>query len=543
MNGIIDCEQGSILITLATIEGVDSCKAAPDSNSFRRLRTSVSNSISIAHKQTLSSVLDGASPDRALLVFLTAQIVIWTVVPRLFAISLPLDVVSDGLSWGHEWQWGYFKHPPLPPWMVELFYDLLGDTGPFLLSQLAIAATYAFVFLLGREMMPARAALTATLLLAGVYYFSIPTPEFNHNVAQMPIWAWATFSYFKASRTGRLRWWAMLGFAGGAAVLIKYASAVLFLAMLAHLLSTRKTASAFASPGPWLALAVLAAVISPHIVWLVQNHFPTVGYAAARAGHTGGIVSRILEPLHFLVSQLVTILLCGLIAAAIGLLRPVRLPSLEDEDFRFLVFLGLGPALITALLSLTTGFGVRDMWGAPMWNLTGLIIVYAMRPRWQQTSMPLLYGWIAVLFVVLPLAYVLSTAIGPEWRGKPSRTEWPDRALAQTFSASWQSAVHRPLDIVAGDGWLAGLIALRVQPRASVFIDADPRHAPWITKARLAREGALVVWQTGGTDSPPAALALPGLRVMGVKTFSWPREPSAKPLRVGWGIVAPGSSP
>jgi hypothetical protein len=33
--------------------------------------------------------------------------------------SLPLDVVSDGLSWGHEWQWGYYKHPPLPSWEVE----------------------------------------------------------------------------------------------------------------------------------------------------------------------------------------------------------------------------------------------------------------------------------------------------------------------------------------------------------------------------------------------------------------------------------------
>ena len=499
--------------------------------------------ISTAHERKRGWALESASPNTVLLAFLVAQIVIWTIVPRLFAISLPLDVVSDGLSWGHEWQWGYFKHPPLPPWTVEAFFDTFGDTGPFLLSQLAVAATYIFVFLLGREMMPARAALMATLLLTGVYYFSIPTPEFNHNVAQMPVWAWATLSYFKALRTARLRWWAMLGLAGGVAVLTKYASAVLFLAMLAHLLSTRKTVAAFASPGPWLALAVLAAVISPHIVWLVQNHFPTVGYAAARAGHSGGILSRIFAPLHFLVSQVATILLCGLIAAAIGLLRPAPLPSLQDDDFRFLVFLGLGPALITALLSMATGFGIRDMWGAPMWNLTGLIIVYAMRSRWLQTSMPMLYGWVAVLFVVLPFAYALSTAIVPEWRGKPSRTEWPDRALAETFSTAWQGSVHRPLDIVAGDGWLAGLIALRARPRASVFIDADPRHAPWITKARLAREGALVVWQTDGTDSPPAGLSLLGLRIMGVKTFSWPREPSARPLRVGWGIVAPVASP
>lgn len=112
-----------------------------------------------------------------LLHFILAQIVIWTVVPWLAGVSLPLDVVSDGLGWGHEWQWGYFKHPPLPSWFAEASFDALGDIGPFLLSQLAIAITYAFVFLIGRAMMPAREALIGTLLLAGVYYFSIPTPE------------------------------------------------------------------------------------------------------------------------------------------------------------------------------------------------------------------------------------------------------------------------------------------------------------------------------------------------------------------------------
>src|SRR5580698_8298889 len=367
-----------------------------------------------------------------------AQIVIWTVVPWLFAVSLPLDVVSDGLGWGHEWQWGYFKHPPLPSWMAEAFFDALGNVGPFLLSQIAVSITFAFVFLIGREMMPSRQALIGTLLLVGVYYFSIPTPEWNHNIAQMPVWAWASFAYLKAIRNGRWRWWAMLGLACGVAVLTKYASAVLFLAILAHMLSTRKTAAAFATPGPYIALAVLLAVIAPHLVWLVQNHFPTFNYAAARAGHGETVVHRILAPFGFLLSQIATLLPALIIAAAIGLLRCTPLPRLDDENFRFLVFLGVGPALITAVISLLSGFGIRDMWGAPMWNLTGLLIVYTMQPRWPQISMPALYGWLLALFVVMPFAYVVATALGPEWRSKPSRTEWPDRALAETFSASWQ---------------------------------------------------------------------------------------------------------
>ena len=502
---------------------------------------SLATSSARAHKPAGFSALNDFSPVGVLLLFIAAQIVVWTVVPRLFAISLPLDVVSDGVSWGHEWQWGYFKHPPLPSWAVEVFFDLFGDTGPFLLSQIAIGATYALVYRLGRAMMPARQALIGTLLLASIYYFSIPTPEFNHNVAQMPVWAWATLAYYEAVETGRLRWWAALGLAAGVAVLTKYASAALLLAILAHMISTRNGRAAFLSPGPWLALAVSVLVVSPHVVWLCQNHFSTFSYAAGRAGHGAGFLRRILVPLRFLIAQFAILLPCLIVAGAVGLLRPVPLPPRDDKRFRFLLFLGLGPALITALLSFLTGFGIRDMWGTPMWNLSGLLIVYAIQPRWPRTSLPALYAWVVAFFVILPVAYVVSTSLGPEWRGKVSRTEWPDRAMAKAFAGAWQSEIRRPPSIVAGNGWLAGLIAMRLDPRASVFVDADSQHAPWITPARLAREGALVVWQTGKSDSPPATLSLPGMRIMGVKTFAWPRQPSMKPLRIGWGIVAPAS--
>jgi 4-amino-4-deoxy-L-arabinose transferase-like glycosyltransferase len=226
-----------------------------------------------------------AEPQAWLALLICAQLVFWTLVPWLLAISLPLDVVSDGLSWGHEWQWGYYKHPPLPSWTVELFFDALGDLGPFLLSQIAIGATYVFVFLLGREIMDARRAAVGTLLLTGIYYFSIPTPEFNHNVAQMPIWAAASFFYFKAWKTRQLRWWLALGLAAGLGLLTKYPTALLLATMVIHLASTRKSRSAFLSPGPYVAIAICIAVVSPHLVWLYRSGFQTLHYAVVRGGN------------------------------------------------------------------------------------------------------------------------------------------------------------------------------------------------------------------------------------------------------------------
>jgi 4-amino-4-deoxy-L-arabinose transferase-like glycosyltransferase len=484
-------------------------------------------------------ISNDAGVRRTLIIFLLLQVLIWTIVPYHFAISLPLDVVSDGITWGREWQWGYFKHPPMQAWLNEAFFVGLGDIGPFLLSQLAVISTYVLVFLLGRKMVPTREALIATLLLYAVYYFSIPSPEFNNNIAQLPLWALAAFAYYQALSDHKLRWWSLLGLAAGLGGLTKYSMIVIVFAIIAHALSSAKSRKVFATPGPYVAILISLAVVFPHIIWLFDNKFPTFTYAASRAGHDPGLFDRLFDPIRFVISQIVTSLLCIIVAIAIGLLRPIPLPSWRDENFRFLVFLGLGPCLITATLSLVSGFGLRDMWGTPMWDLTGLLIVYAMKPRWSFVSMRALLSWIAALFVVLPLCYILATSWGPELEGFPSRTEWPDRAMAKAFSKEWKARVNGPLDIIAGNAWLAGLIAMRMHHQPSVFIDASYYKAPWITPHRLKDEGALVVWQIRKTNAPPARLNLKGLRVMGEKTFAWPREPATPPLKVGWGILPP----
>jgi 4-amino-4-deoxy-L-arabinose transferase-like glycosyltransferase len=473
-----------------------------------------------------------------LLIF--AQIVVWTLVPYICGRSLPLDVVSDGLAWGHEWQWGYYKHPPLPSWEVEAFFDALGDIGPYLLSQISVGLTYLCIFLLGRELMPARLAAAGTALTACVYFFSLPTPEFNHNVAQMPIWTAACFAYYKSVETRRLSWWLLLGALSGTALLTKYASGVLLAAIWLHFLSSPARRAMLATPGPALALAMCGAVAAPHLLWLVDNHFPTLSYATRRAGHTQGLGLRLIAPLRFLASQLLDISPAILVAAIAGFLgrqRPADFP--RDKTLEFLAVLGIGPALIAAAISLLTGMGLRDMWGAPMWSLTGLLIVYAARPRWPLVRLRALAICVAAAFAVLPCCYVVANAVGPAFLGKPSRIQWPDRALAGVFANEFRSRTGQPLRIVAGDGWLAGLIAMRDPARPSVFTDGSMSEAPWITPQRLERQGALVVWQA---DRPiPAALRrLPNLKLIGTKTFAWPDEPRLPPLKIGWGIVAPG---
>ena len=327
-------------------------------------------------------------------------------------------------------------------------------------------------------------------------------------------------------------------------MLTKYSSAILYAAMLVHMVSTRSVRGAFATPGPYLAIVLLFAVMAPHLVWLVHNHFPTLNYVQARAGRAPGLLAHVLVPLKFLLSQMVDLLPCLLLAACAGLLRFLprsALPSPADDDVRLLLFLGLGPALLTALLSLVTGYGIRDMWGAPMWNWTGLLLVALMRARRAKLrfrrSMP--GSRYCSCFCLSPMRSPRRSCRNR--KADPRAPTGGPRARANPLAGAWTAQTGSPVRIVAGDGWLGGLIAMRLTPRASVFTDADPHHAPWITPPRLSRDGALVVWQVRGSVAPPPGLALKGLEIEGVKSFAWPDEPNAAPLRIGWGIVRPKS--
>jgi 4-amino-4-deoxy-L-arabinose transferase-like glycosyltransferase len=481
------------------------------------------------------------SARRAVDGLIAAQLAIWTLVPALLAISLPLDVVSDMLAWGHEWQLGYYKHPPLPAWLAEISFTTFGNLGPFLLSQIFIAATYVFVFALGRAMMDETKAAIGTLLLAGIFYFSLSSPEFNNNVAQMPLWAAAVFAFYKALQTRQARWWIALGIAAGLGMLAKYSTATLLAAMLFWLLYDRSARSALLSPATYLAPLVALIVFAPHLYWLVQNHFPTLHYAQARAGHAAGVMARLRAVLHFVLAQLLDLAPALLVWGA--MLYFGRARQRDDEDgttLRFLFVLGLGPVLLTIVMSLASGFGVRDMWAAPMWNLIGLLLVQSVRLERPDMALRRVVQCTLALLVILPLVFVFTNFIGPQMRGRPARMAWPDRAMAARLSADFQAQTGRPVDIVAGDSWIAGLIALRTSPRASVYTDADPAHAPWVTPQRIAQSGLLTVWRAKGDGAPPPELAaIPGMRAMGVECFAWPKAHRAASLRIGWGIVRP----
>lgn len=476
------------------------------------------------------------SPANAIACFVVFQMALWTMLPLLLSRSMPLDVVSDMLPWGHEWQWGYYKHPPLPAWLAEIAFDAAGSFGIYLLSQIFIAATLLLVFQLGRQMLAPKYAAAGTLLLAGVYYFSVPTPEFNNNVAQMPFWAWATYMLYRALNDGRVRYWTALGLALGLGLLCKYSTAMLAVAMLIYTAVVLRHRPVWKTAGPYIAGLVATLVFLPNLVWLVENRFIALGYAQSRAGVSVGVFGGFLSGANFAAAQAIDHVPAFAIAGASGALRPAfggNLTEKQREDFRFLLFMGLGPPALTLVAALVSGLGLRSMWGAPMWNFSGLIILLGAASYQREISLKRLSSLAALVFACGLCGYALAVKVVPDLRGQPSRLSWPASRIAQTFAMAYRDRTGRSLQIVGGDDWLAGLIAMRAPNRPSVFSQNRFITAPWITPDRIAREGMLIVWRAGGAPAPH----IDGLKFAGSFRFPWPPMVRARPLIIDWGVV------
>ncbi|MFN5455713.1 MAG: hypothetical protein ACK5BX_31580, partial [Bradyrhizobium sp.] len=88
---------------------------------------------------------------------------------------------------------------------------------------------------------------------------------------------------------------------------------------------------------------------------------------------------------------------------------------------------------------------------------------------------------------------------------------------------------------------LASLIALG-RRRAHLCLDATPQRTPWISPARFAETGGVVVWRasdTVGTPPPELAQRFPGLVPEVPRSFDWLINGRQPLLRIGWAIVRP----
>jgi 4-amino-4-deoxy-L-arabinose transferase-like glycosyltransferase len=477
------------------------------------------------------------TPRHALAALILAQILSWVTLPFLASSSPPLDVV-ESLVWGREWLLGTHKHPTLVAWLSELSFQVTRSPilGPYLLSQISVGLTYYFVFEIGRRLTNERNALVGTLLLTSVLYFTWPTPEFNHNVVQLPIWSGAILLFTLArERPTHPAAWIGLGAVAGLGLYAKYSVLILYAVLGVWLLLDKPMRRALKTPWPWLALALAVGLASPHLIWLAENKFAAVEYIDKRSEDgTSPFAS-----MAWIGVQIAAHLPMTLFFAIVGYRRVKALPADQSlaSDLPYVAFLGLVPSLLTAAMTDVLNIGPQDMWGMPMLTLSGLLAVLLLRRQWTE-ALSLRASWTAIGFVVvLAVAYALTVWLSP-LDGSGKRNAWPMEEISEKARAAWYAHTQKELRIVSGGVWLAGLIAAGSPERPSVVYDGELPLSPWLDAQRLEEAGALYVWagryppdKLIPKDVTPAATGL--FHVQGTKlpegivgyAIQLPREP------------------
>jgi type IV secretory pathway VirB2 component (pilin) len=488
-------------------------------------------------------------PTSAFGVFLAIHFAVWTALPALLYANLPLDLI-EALTYGREWVLGSDKLPPLPWWLVEITYRLFGaDVAYYALAEVTVIAAFTLVFVTARPLVGATRALVAILIIDGLHYFQYTAAKFNHDVIQLPFWALAGYAFHLALRRGQLRYWLLLGFAFGGALWAKYFVVVLAAPYALFMLLDRDARPAWRTAGPWLGIALALVIGSPHLIWLVNNHFVPFDYVDVRSAPARGWFDHLLHPIFFAGGQLFFLLPALFIAAMYIWPHSASSPpgeqstgaSADAYDRRIITILAFGPLAAMLALIAVSGRGTITMWGYPLWLFLGLWIVLVVQRTLDTPRLRRIVGAWAAVFVALAFAFTADYTVLPLLHDRYRAAFFPGDKLGATLTERFHAATgDKKLRYAVGTMWLAGNLAHYSPDQPHVLIDGLPRRSPWIDLNDLHAKGAVLVWDIGDLHQlPPALAAIAPGAVVG-EPFTLPaRRFSAELEHVGWAILMP----
>ena len=404
--------------------------------------------------------------------FLLAHLVIWTLVPFISNINLPLDVI-EALAWASNLDWGFEKHPPLSAFFSEIFYQLFGrqDWAYYLLSQIFIIFSFVVVFKLAKEFLKNEIhALLSVFLLEGIYFYNFTTPEFNVNICQIPFWTLTIYYFWQCIRNDKIRNWVLLGLFAALGVLSKYLFIYLLVGIVVFLIfKLNKNKNKKFNYKYLIPIPVFLLILTPHFIWLFDNNFKTITYAFQRTSfESDNLLNHLLYPFKFTLKQI------GLLIPFFGLLSVIISKfkfkfKLHDEKLVYLMSVTLVPILLMLLTSLIFGLNIRTMWMTPFYLFFGLLFIYIFESKINLNYLKKFMVMFLFIFILSPVAYLYISLSKDD-----KRTDFPGKEIARLVQARWDENFSNKITIVVGDEWLSGNLSYHLESRPRWFNNLSP---------------------------------------------------------------------
>lgn len=478
--------------------------------------------------------------------FMIAHLLAWSAVPAYVRDNLPMDSI-EGAIWGQQLEFGYDKNPFLNGWLTAAANALGGKSGwaIYLFSQISVVICLWSVWMLGKRIISPMYALTAVLLLEAIQYFNLHAIDFNDNTLELGLWAAGTYCFYQAVRRQNYFTWICTATFLALGLMAKYYTLTLIAAFFFFLLR-KENRHLFLTIPPYVGLAVFAAIITPHVIWLFNHDFITVDYVFARANAEPSWTNHLFFPAQFLWQQFEVFIPALIIFGFLFLGEKPRIatppPPVSSFDKTFLQYAALGPILITAFISLVWGNKLRAGWGMPLQSFWTLLLVVYLPPRLSRTKIIALILGIIFFMAALLSAYSFSIIDSSD----TSSANFPGKDLARAINHRWEDKYHTRLEYVAGNRWIGGNIAYYTQymysHRPSVYMEWNKKRSPWIKTSDLKRKGAVFVWNISRHETLPEAVRAqyPTLTKPMVMTFNWKRNThDLPPIKIGVAFLPP----
>jgi hypothetical protein len=175
---------------------------------------------------------------------------------------------------------GYVDLPPLVPLLAALSRRVLGESliAMHILPALAGSATLVFVCLIAKEFGGKLFAVILSMLgflIAPAWL--IVDSYFSYDAFDQLILAIFLYVLVRFIRSGNQKLWILLGGIAGIACLTKMTLLYIGPGFLVALLLS-KYRKHLLTPWPWLGAALFLFLLSPYLLWQVNNHWPTLKY-------------------------------------------------------------------------------------------------------------------------------------------------------------------------------------------------------------------------------------------------------------------------
>lgn len=456
--------------------------------------------------------------------------------PAQFADNL------EQFSWAHSLELGYWKHPPLPTWLIAVPIRLIGFSvyWTYALAAACFIGTAFFTWRITLRLFGPQAGMFAVLLIGLHIGFSWRAQLYNHNTVLILMSAATVWATLRALDSGKKAAWVFVGILAGLAMLSKYQALVPLLGIVIALYLGGWLKQKKVQQGVAIAAATALLVFAPHLIWVAMGTGSTIDNALHAAEGLGPLrrltvfLGFWLVQIRFHLPILIAVVLLVLFKSG-GTAASAAPKPIDTQGRAWLLGLIAWPVFVVSMVVLTGGVRLEAQWGLQTFQFLTIYIAWRLARVLPQGDCRYSVRVILVSQLVLAGFFVWSVVQPSQsfWKGVRERN-FPAASVAKTVTSQWTSATRCPLLYVVGPSFEATIVSAYSGHNPAVLEDGDFKKEPWITPELLKRHGAIYV--ASKASQLPAHVSVRGQLTVPARQNDLQPE-----SQLFWGLVLPQS--